>query len=128
MVALTEFKMNNCGLDVALDVVGGKWKMLILYHLCHGTRRFGELRRLLPGISEKMLIQDLRQMQIHDLIARKDFHEVPPRVAYSATPFGQELGAAMGPLCEWGSKSRQRVRALELPQNELPEPEESSQI
>ena len=55
--------MADCGLETVLALIGGKWKMLILYHLCHGPRRFGELRRLLPGISEKMLIQDLRQMQ-----------------------------------------------------------------
>jgi DNA-binding HxlR family transcriptional regulator len=67
----------------------------------------------MPGISEKMLIQDLRQMQMHDLISRKDYQEVPPRVAYSATPFGRELGAALGPLCDWGSKSRKRVMDLE---------------
>jgi DNA-binding HxlR family transcriptional regulator len=119
--------MNDCGLDVALNVVGGKWKMMILYHLCHGSHRFGELRRLLPGISEKMLIQDLRQMQIHDLISRKDFQQVPPRVSYSATPFGRELGAALGPLCDWGSKSRQRVRDLEGMQVELPAPADVSE-
>jgi hypothetical protein len=55
--------MTDCGLDTVLALIGGKWKMLILYHVCHAPRRFGELRRLLSGISEKMLIQDLRQMQ-----------------------------------------------------------------
>jgi DNA-binding HxlR family transcriptional regulator len=87
--------MPDCGLDVALAVIGGKWKMLILYHVCHGTRRFGELRRLLPGISEKMLIQDLRQMQASDLVTRKDYKEVPPRVEYSITPFGRALGKSL---------------------------------
>ena len=65
--------MSDCGLDVVLSLIGGKWKMLILFHLCHGSRRFGELRRLLPGISEKMLIQDLRQMQESNLLVRKDY-------------------------------------------------------
>ncbi len=101
--------MPECGLDVALAVIGGKWKMLILYHVCHGTRRFGELRRLLPGISEKMLIQDLRQMQESGLLVRKDFRELPPKVEYSITGFGTELGQALLPLCTWGVKNRKRV-------------------
>ena len=107
--------MPDCGLDVALAVIGGKWKMLILYHVCHGTRRFGELRRLLPGISEKMLIQDLRQMQASDLVTRKDYKEVPPRVEYSITPFGRALGKSLIPLCAWGVKNRKRVLGTELP-------------
>src|SRR3984893_3122267 len=98
--------MSDCGLDVVLSLIGGKWKMLILYHLCHGTRRFGELRRLMPGISEKMLIQDLRQMQASNLLVRRDFKEVPPKVEYSVTPFGQSLGISLMPLCAWGEKNR----------------------
>ncbi|HEY4045602.1 MAG TPA: helix-turn-helix domain-containing protein [Acidobacteriaceae bacterium] len=107
--------MADCGLDVALAVIGGKWKMLILYHVCHGTRRFGELRRLLPGISEKMLIQDLRQMQASNLLVRKDYQELPPRVEYSITPFGRELGRSLIPLCTWGIKNRKRVLGTESP-------------
>ena len=109
--------MPDCGLDVALAVIGGKWKMLILYHVCHGTRRFGELRRLLPGISEKMLIQDLRQMQESGLLVRKDYKELPPKVEYSITPFGTTLGQALLPLCAWGVKNRKRVSAAEFPRN-----------
>ena len=107
--------MADCGLAVALAVIGGKWKMLILYHVCHGTRRFGELRRLLPGISEKMLIQDLRQMQANDLVVRKDYKEVPPRVEYSITPFGRALGTSLVPLCTWGVKNRKRVFGTAVP-------------
>ena len=101
--------MPDCGLDVALAVIGGKWKMLILYHVCHETRRFGELRRLLPGISEKMLIQDLRQMQESGLLVRKDYRELPPKVEYSITPFGSALGQSLLPLCGWGVRNRKRV-------------------
>jgi DNA-binding HxlR family transcriptional regulator len=107
--------MPDCGLDVALAVIGGKWKMLILYQVCLGTRRFGELRRLLPGISEKMLIQDLRQMEANNLLVRKDYKEVPPRVEYSITPFGRALGQSLIPLCTWGIKNRKRVLGTELP-------------
>ena len=109
--------MPDCGLDVALAVIGGKWKMLILFHVCHGKRRFGELRRLLPGISEKMLIQDLRQMQESGLVVRKDYKELPPKVDYSITPFGTALGQALLPLCAWGVKNRKRVSGVQSPRN-----------
>jgi DNA-binding HxlR family transcriptional regulator len=108
--------MTDCGLDTVLTLIGGKWKMLILYHLCHGPRRFGELRRLLSGISEKMLIQNLRQMKESDLLVRKDYQQVPPKVEYSITPFGRELGKSMAPLCAWGEKNRKRVLGKESPQ------------
>ena len=109
--------MPDCGLDVALAVIGGKWKMLILYHVCHGTRRFGELRRLLPGISEKMLIQDLRHMQESGLLVRKDYKELPPKVEYSISPFGRALGQSLLPLCAWGVKNRKRVLGTKSPRN-----------
>jgi DNA-binding HxlR family transcriptional regulator len=104
-------KQYSCGLEAALEVAGGKWKTLVLWNLAPGPRRFGELRRLIPGISEKMLIQTLRQMQADGIVARKDFQEVPPRVAYSLTAFGKSLTAALGPLCEWGTKHIARISA-----------------
>jgi DNA-binding HxlR family transcriptional regulator len=110
--------MADCGLDTVLALIGGKWKMLILFHLCHGPRRFGELRRLVPGISEKMLIQDLRQMQESGLLVRKDYKQVPPKVEYSITRFGKELGKSMAPLCAWGAKNRKRVLGKGFPQQE----------
>jgi DNA-binding HxlR family transcriptional regulator len=69
----------GCGLEAALDVVGGKWKVLVLWHLSPSTRRFGELRRLVAGISEKMLIQQLREMVSDGIVSRKDFEEIPRR-------------------------------------------------
>jgi DNA-binding HxlR family transcriptional regulator len=90
-------------LDVALAVMGGKWKPLILFHLANGPRRFGALRRLVGGISEKMLIQQLRELQADGILARADFKEVPPKVEYSVTPFGHTLAEALRPLCAWGS-------------------------
>ena len=95
--------------------------MLILYHVCHAPRRFGELRRLLPGISEKMLIQDLRQMQESNLLVRKDYQQVPPKVEYSITPFGRSLGKSLAPLCAWGDKNRKRVLGKKFPQKEVVE-------
>ncbi|MCE9590260.1 MAG: helix-turn-helix transcriptional regulator [Planctomycetes bacterium] len=104
-------KTYRCGLEAGLEVAGGKWKVLILWHLMPGPRRFGELRRLVGSISEKMLIQTLRQMQEDGIVARKDFREVPPRVVYSLTPFGASLTRALGPLCKWGTKHMARIAA-----------------
>src|ERR1700722_19274236 len=91
------------GLEAALLVMGGKWKPLILFHLLLGERRFGELRRLVAGVSEKMLIQQLRELQADGIIERVDFREIPPKVEYSLTAIGRTLAVALQPLCEWGS-------------------------
>jgi DNA-binding HxlR family transcriptional regulator len=99
----------ECGLEAALAVVGGKWKPIVLWHLAPGPRRFGELRRLVTGISEKMLIQQLRQMEADGIVARKDHREIPPRVEYSLTRFGVSLGEALRPLCDWGREHMERI-------------------
>ena len=91
----------NCGLEAALVVVGGKWKPLILFHLGPGKRRFGELRRLVSGVSEKMLIQQLREMQADGIIDRVDFKEIPPKVEYSLTDKGEELAGLLESMCEF---------------------------
>src|SRR5436305_9636612 len=90
-------RVQGDGLEAALAVVGGKWKPIVLWHLASGPRRFGELRRLVTGISEKMLIQQLREMQGDGIVARKDFREIPPRVEYSLTSFGVSLMEALKP-------------------------------
>jgi DNA-binding HxlR family transcriptional regulator len=102
----------SCGLEAALVVVGGKWKPLILFHLGPGKRRFGELRRLVSGVSEKMLIQQLREMQADGVIERVDFKEIPPKVEYSLTPLGRTLAKALLPLCEWGSAHSAAIEAI----------------
>jgi DNA-binding HxlR family transcriptional regulator len=104
----------GCGLEAALDVVGGKWKVLVLWHLSQGPRRFGELRRLVKGISEKMLIQSLREMERDGIVKRYDFREVPPRVEYAMTPFGVSLLEALKPLCEWGSRHMKRIGNIKV--------------
>jgi DNA-binding HxlR family transcriptional regulator len=104
-------KTYSCGLEAALEVIGGKWKVLIMWPLRGEPRRFGELRRLVPGISEKMLIQHLKEMEADGIVTRKDFKEVPPRVEYSLTKFGVSLCAALAPLCEWGALHMKRIEA-----------------
>ena len=101
----------GCGIEAALSVIGGKWKPLVLWNLVAGCRRFGELRRAVTGISEKMLIQQLREMEADGIVAREDFREIPPRVEYSLTEFGVSLTEALRPLCEWGSKHQERIEA-----------------
>jgi DNA-binding HxlR family transcriptional regulator len=102
----------TCGLDAALLVMGGKWKPLILFHLGPGKRRFGELRRLVSGVSEKMLIQQLRELQADGIVERIDFKEIPPKVEYSVTPFGRTLAEALVPLCDWGSAHSAAIEAI----------------
>jgi DNA-binding HxlR family transcriptional regulator len=101
----------GCGLEAALAVVGGKWKPIVLWHLAPGPRRFGELRRLVAGISEKMLIQQLREMKADGIVARKDYQEMPPRVEYSLTAFGVSLTEALRPLCDWGATHMKRIES-----------------
>ena len=98
-----------CGLEAALEVIGGKWKVLILWALRAPTRRFGELRRLIPGISEKMLIQSLKEMESDGIVTRTVHKEVPPRVEYAMTPFGHSLCEALAPLCTWGQQHIERL-------------------
>src|ERR1700731_2273029 len=102
----------TCGLDAALFVLGGKWKPLILYHLAHGTRRYGELRRTVGNVSDKVLIQQLKELQADGIIDRVDFGEIPPKVEYSLTAFGRTLGKALAPLCQWGTKNSSDVEAI----------------
>ena len=105
-------KTYSCGLEAALAVVGGKWKCLILWNLAHQSCRFGELRRLVVGVSEKMLIEELKEMVSDRIVTRKVFQEVPPRVEYSLTEFGRSLAETLEPLCQWGTQHMKRISAL----------------
>lgn len=103
--------MYLCGLDAAVDVVGGKWKPLLLWALAEAPRRYGELRREVEGISEKVLIQQLRELE-HDGIVERTVHEqVPPKVVYSLTPLGLALNQALAPLGEWGEANMDHITA-----------------
>ncbi|GAA0929206.1 helix-turn-helix domain-containing protein [Nonomuraea longicatena] len=91
-----------CGVDAAMDVIGGKWKVLILWALDERACRFGELRRGLPGVTEKVLTAQLRELELDGIVHREVYDTVPPHVEYSLTPVGVSLNAALGPLGEWG--------------------------
>ncbi|MFF0061924.1 winged helix-turn-helix transcriptional regulator [Streptomyces sp. NPDC005279] len=94
-----------CGLDAAMDVVGGKWKVLILSSLNQQTCRFGELRRLVPGVTEKVLSSHLRELEADGIVRRVVHAEVPPRVEYSLTSLGVSLNDALAPLGAWGREN-----------------------
>ncbi|MEU6150171.1 helix-turn-helix domain-containing protein [Actinosynnema sp. NPDC047251] len=102
----------TCGLDAALDVLGGKWKPLILWELHADPLRFGELNRAVPGISERVLITQLRELEHTGLVHREPHPGVPPKVEYSLTDFGRSLMAAVLPLGEWGERNRERIEAI----------------
>lgn len=102
----------GCGLDVALSVIGGKWKPLILFHLTHGTKRYGALKRAIGSVSDKMLIQQLKELHADGVIDRRDHQQVPPKVDYSLTPFGKTLADALVPLCAWGTEHAAQVEQL----------------
>jgi DNA-binding HxlR family transcriptional regulator len=99
----------TCGLDATLRVIAGKWKPLIVYFLARGPTRYGELRRAVRGVSDKMLIQQLKELEADRLVKRTDYREIPPRVDYDLTPLGHSLSDALAPLCSWGSDNMVEV-------------------
>jgi DNA-binding HxlR family transcriptional regulator len=101
----------GCPVEVTLDLIDGKWKGVILYHLQEGTLRFGDLRRRMPGITQRMLTKQLRALEADDLITRKVYPEVPPRVEYTLSKTGQRLKPVIDALKAWGEEHRARQRA-----------------
>ena len=98
--------------EATLDVIGGKWKAVILYHLTHdGTHRFAVLRRKIPGVSERMLTQQLRELEEDGIVHREVYPEVPPKVEYSVTEYGKTLRPITEVMCEWGQRHMRRVSA-----------------
>ncbi len=100
-----------CGLDAAMSVIGGKWKSLILWELREGTRRFGRLRQALSGVSEKMLMQQLRELEADGIVHREVYSQVPPKVEYSLTELGVSLYESVLPLAMWGEERMDGIGA-----------------
>lgn len=92
----------SCPVERTLEVIGGRWKVLILRELFLGVRRFGQLHRALQGITQKMLTQQLREMEEDSIIHREVYLQVPPKVEYSLTPLGQSLKPIIDAMHEWG--------------------------
>ena len=100
-----------CTVELTLHVIGGKWKPIILYHLGkEGTRRFGELKQAMPNITQKMLTQQLRELEHDGLIHRQIYAQVPPKVEYSLSEFGGSIMPVMQSLCQWGQSYEERFQ------------------
>ena len=103
----------GCPVEVTLDAIGGKYKGMLLYHLLGGTKRFGELRKLLPGVTQRMLTLQLRELEAVGIVHREVFAVVPPRVDYSLTTMGRSLGPIVRLMQDWGAEHMDQVqRAL----------------
>ncbi|MFF3782832.1 winged helix-turn-helix transcriptional regulator [Streptomyces sp. NPDC001933] len=100
---------NVCGVTAAVAVIDGKWKTALLWLLESGPQRPGELRRQLPGLSEKVLTQALREMEADELVHREVYDELPLRTEYSLTAFGRDLSEALAPLSDWGHRRLEKL-------------------
>ncbi|HTK07384.1 MAG TPA: helix-turn-helix domain-containing protein [Ktedonobacteraceae bacterium] len=95
-------KTAVCPMDVMLAIVGGKWKPLIVWYLLSGTKRFGELRRLIPGVTQQMLTLQLRELEQAGILHRQIYAQVPPKVEYSLTELGRSLEPVLYQMAAWG--------------------------
>ena len=93
---------TQCPVTAALELIGGKWKTIILYSLSNGKRRFGEIAVRIPDVSRKVLTEQLKELEADGLIRRKEFKEIPPRVEYSLTETGRSLSSVFNALEIWG--------------------------
>jgi DNA-binding HxlR family transcriptional regulator len=109
---------QNCGgrfsqeLAATLRVISGKWKPQVLYFLLDGPKRYGELKRAIQGVSDKVLIQQLKELEADRVLARTDYKEAPPRVDYALTPLGRSLAVAIVPLCTWGTENMAEMASI----------------
>jgi len=101
----------GCAVEVTLELIDGKWKGVILFHLQEGLLRFGELRRKMPGITQRMLTKQLRALEEDGLITRTVYPEVPPRVEYALSQTGQRLRPVIDALRAWGIEHKARLEA-----------------
>ena len=110
----------GCGLNATLRIISGKWKPLVLFFLRDGPKRYGELKRLVQGVSDKVLIQQLKDLEADRVLARTDYKEVPPRVDYTLTPLGRSLADAIIPLCTWGTENMAEMASIFAKRDTLP--------
>ena len=101
----------GCSVEATLEVIGGKWKGVILFHLLSETKRFNELRRLVPDVTQRMLTLQLRELEADGVVHRQIYQQVPPRVEYSLTEFGRSLEPILLLLRDWGDQYSQRIVA-----------------
>src|SRR5580700_6448018 len=101
-----------CPSAATIAAIGGRWKVVILWYLFGGKLRFSELRRKVPGVSQKMLTEQLRELEGHGLVTRTVYAEVPPRVEYAATPLGESLRPVITAMAEWGVTQGDKITSV----------------
>ncbi|WP_378956158.1 winged helix-turn-helix transcriptional regulator [Pelosinus sp. sgz500959] len=101
---------ENCPMSTVQKMIGGKWTLLILYHLSLGTLRFGELNRMTPDVTESTLTKELRNLESYQLINRKVYAEVPPKVEYSLTEIGMKFLPVLEEIFQWGNEYKQYIK------------------
>ena len=112
----TRFDCNpGCAVEAAISLIDGKWKCVVLFHLLRGTARFNELRRLVPGVTQRMLTNQLRELEADGLIVRKIYAQVPPKVEYSLSPLGRSMEPVLLALKAWGSANMALFTAAPAP-------------
>jgi DNA-binding HxlR family transcriptional regulator len=104
----------GCPVEATADIIGGKWKAVILYYLFQGTKRFNELRRLLPEVTQRMLTLQLRELEQDGIVHREIYKEVPPKVEYSLTEFGTSLGPIIVQMLDWGEQYMEQIQEQKL--------------
>ncbi len=97
---------HYCEVATTLEVIGGRWKAVILFHLMDGTKRFGALRRRLPSVTQRMMTLQLRELERDGVVLRVVYPQVPPKVEYSLTPFGRSLVPVLIAMRDWGQRNR----------------------
>ncbi len=102
---------TNCPVKATMDIIGGKWKPIILYYLKDGVQRYGELQRLIPHVTKKMLTQQLRELEQDEIIERKVYHQVPPKVEYSLSEYGKSLKPVLEAMAAWGKRTLLKIRS-----------------
>ncbi len=112
---MTKKDLPACPVEITMGLIGEKWKVLIIRDLLTGTKRFGELRKSVTGITQKVLTNNLRQMEAFGLVKRKVYAEVPPRVEYSLTETGLSLKPILDSMVKWGNEYREKSSAKQYP-------------
>lgn len=105
---------TQCPMDITINILSGRWKLSILWHLMRGTLRFNELQRLLPGITQKTLTQQLRELEQDGILLRKIYPEVPPRVEYNLTELGESIKPILNSMCQWGKEYQNAVTSVNI--------------
>jgi DNA-binding HxlR family transcriptional regulator len=104
-------RSSKCPAEITLAVIGGRWKVLILYQLFQGVKRFSELQRAIKGVTQKMLTQQLRELERDGIVQRTVYPQVPPKVEYQLTPLGRTLAPVVEEMCKWGLRQSQGAAA-----------------